>query len=76
MATLLAFVTTDAAISPASLQQALAFANERSFNRLTVDGDMSTNDSLIILANGLAAIRKLPKVRMNLINFPKLLNTF
>jgi glutamate N-acetyltransferase/amino-acid N-acetyltransferase len=54
MATLLAFVTTDAAISPASLQQALAFANERSFNRLTVDGDMSTNDSLIILANGLA----------------------
>jgi glutamate N-acetyltransferase/amino-acid N-acetyltransferase len=54
MATLLSFLTTDAAITPPALQQALTAANERSFNRLTVDGDMSTNDSLIILANGLA----------------------
>lgn len=54
MATLLGFVTTDAAISSACLREALREANESSFNMITVDGDTSTNDSLFILANGLA----------------------
>jgi glutamate N-acetyltransferase / amino-acid N-acetyltransferase len=54
MATMLAFVTTDAVISPAALQAALRMANNHSFNRITVDGDMSTNDMLLVLANGLA----------------------
>ncbi len=54
MATMLGFVTTDAAISPTLLQKALSRSNQRSFNRLTVDGDMSTNDMVLILANGQA----------------------
>jgi glutamate N-acetyltransferase/amino-acid N-acetyltransferase len=54
MATMLAFVTTDAAIEPATLKSALKIAVQQSFNRITVDGDMSTNDSVIVLANGLA----------------------
>ena len=54
MATMLAFVTTDAVITPSALQSALRIANNRSFNRVTVDGDMSTNDMLLVLANGLA----------------------
>ena len=52
MATMLAFVTCDAAVSPALWQQMLSRAADRSFNSITVDGDTSTNDSLIALANG------------------------
>jgi glutamate N-acetyltransferase/amino-acid N-acetyltransferase len=52
MATMLAFLTTDAAISTDALRKALSRANNRSFNRITVDGDMSTNDMVLILANG------------------------
>lgn len=52
MATMLCFITTDANISPALLQESLTSNVDRSFNSLTVDGDMSTNDSLILLANG------------------------
>jgi glutamate N-acetyltransferase / amino-acid N-acetyltransferase len=54
MATMLAFITTDAVIEPSVLQTALRTANNHSFNRITVDGDMSTNDMLLVLANGLA----------------------
>src|SRR5262245_15932184 len=54
MATLLSFVTTDAAIGKAALQAALKRAVNRSFNRVTVDGDTSTNDTLAVLANGAA----------------------
>jgi len=54
MATMLGFITTDAAISPALLRKALLAALSKSFNRLVVDGDMSTNDSLFILASGAA----------------------
>ena len=54
MATMLAFVTTDASISRGELQRALTAAVEQSFNRITVDGDMSTNDTVIALANGQA----------------------
>ncbi len=54
LATLLAFLTTDAAVEPAALQAALAAAVEQSFNRISVDGDRSTNDTVLCLANGLA----------------------
>ena len=52
MATMLAFVTCDAAVSPGLWQQMLSRAADKSFNSITVDGDTSTNDSLIALANG------------------------
>lgn len=54
MATVLAVVTTDAAVMPDVLQKAMTEATELSFNRITVDGDMSTNDMLVVLANGMA----------------------
>ena len=54
MATMLSFLTTDAAISKSALQVALKQAVRRTFNRLSVDGDTSTNDTLAILANGAA----------------------
>jgi glutamate N-acetyltransferase/amino-acid N-acetyltransferase len=53
-ATMLCFITTDAAIQPAALRAALHEAVALSFNRITVDGDMSTNDTVLVLANGLA----------------------
>lgn len=54
MATMLALVVTDAALTPAGAQTALAAAGERTFNRIVVDGDMSTNDTLLLLANGVS----------------------
>jgi glutamate N-acetyltransferase/amino-acid N-acetyltransferase len=54
MATLLAFVTTDAAVAASDLQSLLGEVADSSFNCVTVDGDTSTNDSLITLANGAA----------------------
>lgn len=54
MATMLAFITTDVAISPAMLQKALSADVADSFNMVSVDGDTSTNDTCLILANGLA----------------------
>lgn len=56
MATMLSFITTDAMISRELLQKALDMAVKESFNRITVDGDMSTNDSVYVLANGLSGI--------------------
>jgi glutamate N-acetyltransferase/amino-acid N-acetyltransferase len=61
MATMLGFITTDAAIAPKLLQEALREACEATFNMVTVDGDTSTNDSLFILANGLAQNKMLNK---------------
>jgi len=54
LATMLAFITTDAAVGPETLQACLSRSAEVSFNCLTVDGDSSTNDTAIILANGAA----------------------
>jgi glutamate N-acetyltransferase/amino-acid N-acetyltransferase len=54
MATLLVFVATDAAVEPDFLQHALKRAGADSFNMITVDGDTSTNDTLVVLANGAA----------------------
>ena len=52
MATMLSFVVTDASIAPEALQACLSSAVGRSFNSITVDGDMSTNDTVLALANG------------------------
>lgn len=54
MATMLAFVTTDIAITPELLHRALTYTVDRSYNLITVDGDTSTNDMVIVLANGTA----------------------
>jgi len=54
MATMLGFITTDASVTPAMLRRALGLAVARSFNRLVVDGDESTNDSLFLMASGKA----------------------
>ena len=53
-ATMLAYFTTDAAISREALRAALGCALEKSFNRIIVDGDTSTNDTMLVLANGMA----------------------
>jgi glutamate N-acetyltransferase / amino-acid N-acetyltransferase len=54
MATTLAFVVTDAAISPSLLQNTLRDVTSRTFNSISIDGDTSTNDTLLVLANGAA----------------------
>src|SRR5665647_2285561 len=54
MATMLSFIITDADVEPSFLQQAFRSAVESSFNSITVDGDMSTNDTCLIMANGMA----------------------
>jgi glutamate N-acetyltransferase/amino-acid N-acetyltransferase len=59
MATLLSFVFTDASISPRALRQSLGDGVKSSFNRITVDGDTSTNDTLVVLANGQAGNREI-----------------
>jgi glutamate N-acetyltransferase/amino-acid N-acetyltransferase len=58
-ATMLCFITTDAAIEVKALQAALQRAVAQSFNRITVDGDMSTNDTVLVLANGEAGNRNI-----------------
>ena len=54
MATMLAFATTDVAIAPSLLQSLLRKLTEVTFNQITVDGDTSTNDMVLVLANGQA----------------------
>jgi glutamate N-acetyltransferase/amino-acid N-acetyltransferase len=56
MATMLAFITTDAVVSEEILDNALKNTVENSFNCITVDGDMSTNDSVFLLSNGMSGI--------------------
>jgi glutamate N-acetyltransferase/amino-acid N-acetyltransferase len=59
MATMLSFVVTDAAIDPAVLDVALRDVVSRTFNSITVDGDSSTNDTLLVLANGASGAKKI-----------------
>ncbi|MEK9142337.1 MAG: bifunctional glutamate N-acetyltransferase/amino-acid acetyltransferase ArgJ [Nitrospirota bacterium] len=73
MATMLAYVTTDAAIAPAALQQALRSATNQSFNCITVDGDTSTNDTVLCLANGLAKNRPIQQDTKPYRDFERLL---
>ena len=62
-ATMLCFLTTDANLSASALKTFLRNAVARSFNRITVDGDMSTNDTVLILANGESGNSALTKVK-------------
>ncbi len=57
MATMLSVVVTDAVVSASRLRLCLQSAAKRSFNRITVDGDMSTNDTLLVLANGASGVK-------------------
>ena len=57
MATTLGFVVTDAVVSPAVLRSALKRAIDRSYNRISVDGDTSTNDTVAVLANGASGVK-------------------
>ncbi|MBM4128064.1 MAG: bifunctional glutamate N-acetyltransferase/amino-acid acetyltransferase ArgJ [Nitrospira sp.] len=73
MATMLAYLTTDAAIAPASLQSALKSAVDQSFNCISVDGDTSTNDTVLCLANGLAKNAQIRKGTPSYQRFVRLL---
>src|SRR6202163_1058890 len=61
MATMLSFVVTDAAVAPKVLDNALREVVNRTFNCITVDGDSSTNDTLLVLANGASGAKKITK---------------
>ena len=74
LATMLAFFTTDAVIEPIALKEALLSAVKNSFNLITVDNDESTNDSVIILANGKAKNKKIKKGTENFKKFSSALN--
>jgi glutamate N-acetyltransferase/amino-acid N-acetyltransferase len=73
-ATMLCFITTDAAIDAKVLQAALNEAIANSFNRITVDGDMSTNDTVLVLANGLAENAEVRRQRAEFKKFQAALN--
>jgi glutamate N-acetyltransferase/amino-acid N-acetyltransferase len=73
-ATMLCFITTDAAIDAKALQAALREATALSFNRITVDGDMSTNDTVLVLANGAAGNAKVRSQKPELGIFQAALN--
>lgn len=66
LATTLGFVMTDAAISPIHLRQMLVRAVEHSYNRLSVDGDCSTNDMVVLMANGASGIRPSERERRSM----------
>ncbi len=74
MATLLAYLTTDARITQPCLQQALRTAVDQSFNCISVDGDTSTNDMVLCLANGLAGNTMIEANTSNARLFQRLLN--
>jgi glutamate N-acetyltransferase/amino-acid N-acetyltransferase len=73
-ATMLAFITTDVAVEQKVLQTALNEAVANSFNRITVDGDMSTNDTVLVLANGLAGNAEVRKQNAEFKKFQAALN--
>ncbi len=74
MATMLVFVTTDCAISPAMLQKALSADVKDSFNMVSVDGDTSTNDMVSVLANGMAGNEEITAEGAEFDEFCKALN--
>ena len=75
MATMLVFITTDAAISPAMLQKALSNDITNTFNMVSVDGDTSTNDMVTVLANGMAGNAEITEENEDFATFMKALNT-
>ena len=75
MATMLVFITTEAAISPALLQKALSSDIADTFNMVSVDGDTSTNDMVTVLANGMAGNQEITQENEDFAIFMKALNT-
>ncbi|MBQ9761560.1 MAG: bifunctional glutamate N-acetyltransferase/amino-acid acetyltransferase ArgJ [Oscillospiraceae bacterium] len=75
MATMLVFITTDCAISPAMLQKALSHDITNTFNMLSIDGDTSTNDMVTVLANGMAGNAEITCEGDDFAVFMKALNT-
>ena len=75
MATMLVFITTDVAISPAMLQKALSGDITQTFNMLSIDGDTSTNDMVTVLANGMAGNAPITSEGEDFDTFMKALNT-
>lgn len=75
LATMLIFITTDAAISPELLDKALKTDVQNSFNMVSVDGDTSTNDTVVIMANGLAGNEKITSEDDSFRIFMEALNT-
>ena len=75
MATMLVFITTDAAISPEMLQKALSTDIKNTFNMISIDGDTSTNDMVSVMANGLAGNTMIVSEGEDFEIFAKALNT-
>ncbi len=75
MATMLCFITTDCAISPEMLQKALSTDVSETFNMVSVDGDTSTNDMAVVLANGMAENPEITAEGEDFTEFMKALNT-
>ena len=75
MATMLCFITTDCAISPEMLQKALSTDVSETFNMVSVDGDTSTNDMVVVLANGMAENPEITAEGEDFTEFMKALNT-
>ena len=75
MATMLVFITTDAAISPDMLQKALSGDIKNTFNMVSVDGDTSTNDMVTVIANGMAGNDIIDSENEDYFEFMKALNT-
>ena len=75
MATMLVFITTDAAISPALLQKALSSDIKNTFNMVSIDGDTSTNDMVCVLANGMAKNPEINEENEDFEKFMAALNT-
>ncbi len=75
MATMLVFITSDVAISPALLQKALSGDIQNTFNMVSVDGDTSTNDMVVVLANGMAGNEEITQEGEAFSEFMKALNT-
>ena len=75
MATMLVFITTDAAVSPAMLKKALSSDIRDTFNMVSIDGDTSTNDMVVVLANGMANNSQITEEGDDFSAFMKALNT-
>jgi glutamate N-acetyltransferase / amino-acid N-acetyltransferase len=74
-ATMLCYVTTDAVIAPSALRAALDRAVQKTFNTITIDGDMSTNDMVVVLANGMAQNKKIVEKTKEFNQFAHMLET-
>ena len=74
MATMLCFLVTDIAVNRKTLQKALLNSVSRSFNRITIDGDRSTNDTALLMANGMIGNREITEKSRAYKDFSKMLD--